>query len=197
MTVVKAFGPGLVCRGYQYRMGLNVCETAKCVRDGFHACEDPLDCLDYYRDFEGNQFWLCEAAGDIDEDGADSKISCTRLTIIRRLNLLAFVWAALLYLRNHPKRPRNRRVAAFCGKADSNGFAIVEGDSRVRALSAKGRKDGDILGFHDRSDGGVYVLIVDGRQVRPGVYYGPDGTACADKAERTYADEVALQEEMG
>ena len=48
MIAYKGFLPGLICRGYQFRMGLNVTEKANCAHNGFHCAEDPLDCLRYY-----------------------------------------------------------------------------------------------------------------------------------------------------
>ena len=48
MIAYKGFGPGLVCRGYQFVMGLNQTEKADCRQNGFHCAEDPLDCLTYY-----------------------------------------------------------------------------------------------------------------------------------------------------
>src|SRR5699024_8811531 len=92
---VKAFTPRLTAvkgKGeYQYKTGKNVTEKAKCANTGFHLCEDPLDCLSYY-DWDGeNQFWAVAAGGDIDEDGTGTRISCTELTLIRRLTADEFL----------------------------------------------------------------------------------------------------------
>ena len=85
MIAYKGFLPGLICRGYQFRMGLNVTEKANCAHNGFHCAEDPLDCLRYYGDINHAEYYIVDAGGDIDEDGVDSKISCTELTILKRL----------------------------------------------------------------------------------------------------------------
>ena len=95
MIVYKAFGPGLVCRGYHYKPGeINREAEANCVRSGIHAAEDPADCLTYYRWDNKNEFWRCEAVGDIDEDGGDSKISTTELIPVHRLTLTFFACTA-------------------------------------------------------------------------------------------------------
>ena len=91
MYVYKMFNKGLICRGYKFKEGLNECDHATCVREGFHAAENPLDCLSYYPDFDNSECWLCYADGDIHEDGTDSKISCTCLEILRRLEKHEFV----------------------------------------------------------------------------------------------------------
>lgn len=92
MIVYKAFGPGLVCKGYHYKPGEVNCEAeANCVRNGIHAAENPADCLTYYRWDNKNEFWRCEAVGDIDEDGGDSKISTTELIPVHRLTLTDYI----------------------------------------------------------------------------------------------------------
>ena len=59
MIAYKGFLPGLICRGYQFRMGLNVTEKANCAHNGFHCAEDPLDCLSYYGDINHAEYYLC------------------------------------------------------------------------------------------------------------------------------------------
>lgn len=180
MIVVKAFGQGLNCRGYQYHVGLNVCEDANCVRNGFHAAEDPLDCLDYYESFEKNEFWLCDAGGDMDMDSRDTKVSCTELTIIKRLDLLSYVLTCLRYMQAHPKRKRNKRVCTGRGEAFANHFVIVEGDSDLGVMTAKGHRVGDVLGFLDKKDNQICVVIVSGQEVVPGKWYNQYGEEIED-----------------
>ena len=45
MIAYKGFRPGLICRGYQFVMGLNTTEKANCRENGFHCAENPLDCV--------------------------------------------------------------------------------------------------------------------------------------------------------
>ena len=90
MIAYKGFHPGLVCRGYQFVMGLNVTEKANCAANGFHCAENPLDCLIYYPQMEISEYYLVDAGGDVDEDEFDSKISCTQLTILRKLTRAEF-----------------------------------------------------------------------------------------------------------
>lgn len=76
MIAYKGFRPGLICRGYQFVMGLNTTEKANCRENGFHCAEDPLDCLSYYSSLEHSEYYIVNAGGDIDEDEHDSKIAC-------------------------------------------------------------------------------------------------------------------------
>lgn len=95
MIAYKGFRPGLICRGYQFVMGLNTTEKANCRENGFHCAENPLDCLSYYSSLEHSEYYIVNAGGDIDEDEHDSKIACTELTVIKRLTkeeLFYMVW---------------------------------------------------------------------------------------------------------
>ena len=66
MIAYKGFSPGLMCRGYRFKMGLNVTAEANCVQNGFHCAANPLDCLTYYSDFARNEYYIVNAGGDID-----------------------------------------------------------------------------------------------------------------------------------
>lgn len=173
MLGYKGFDKGLKCRGYKFKLGLNVTEKAQAVACGFHYAEDPLDCLTYYPDMGRSEYYIVNGTGDIDEDGSDSKIACTELTILKKLSKEDFVLHALAYMADHPKRKRNARVCKDKGVAGSLGFAIVCGADPV----AKGRK-GDILAFAKEDDQGnvteVAMVTVDGKKVKAGTWYSID-----------------------
>ena len=103
MIAYKAFNTGLNCRGYQFHMGLNTTDKANCAQNGFHCAANPLDCLSYYSMGDQTEFYIVNAGGDIDEDACDSKIACTELTILKKLDLWDFVVHALAYLFDHPR----------------------------------------------------------------------------------------------
>ena len=114
---VKAFTPQLTAvkgKGeYQFKPGKNVTEKAKCANTGFHLCEDPLDCLTYY-DWDGkNQFWAVAAGGDIDEDCFGTRISCTELTLIRRLTADEFLLLHANYTMTHPAERQDCQKGPF------------------------------------------------------------------------------------
>lgn len=104
----KAFAPGLIAtkgRGrYQYHKGKNVTDKASCAATGFHCAENPLDCLSYYPWDGKNEFWAVAAGGDMDEDCIDSKISCTEMTLLRRLDANEFLLLYANYVFTHPQR---------------------------------------------------------------------------------------------
>lgn len=180
MIAYKGFNKNLSCLGYQFQMGLNVTEKAKARAYGFHCAENPLDCLTYYGNMNSADYYIVNAGGDVNEDGNDTKISCTELTIIKKLTLEDFVLHSLAYMVDHPKREWNRHVIKDKGMADHYRFAIVRGRDPI----AKGSK-GDILAFAKETESGeiveIAMTVVDGKKIKPNTWYGLDLT------ERTVA----------
>lgn len=174
MIAYKGFHPGLVCRGYQFVMGKNVTSEANCAHNGFHCAEDPLDCLSYYPDMDHSEYYLVNAGGDVDEDGRDSKISCTELTILKKLNREEFLLHALAYMMDHPGREWNSRVKRESGCAEKNDFVIVRGADPI----AKGGRN-SVLAFAKEEPGTGKVIqialaCVDGKRAKPNVWYDAD-----------------------
>lgn len=175
MIAYKGFKPGLVCRGYQFVMGLNTTEKANCRENGFHCAENPLDCLCYYSDMNQSEYYLVNAGGDLDEDAYDSKISCTELTVIKKLTKEEFFLHGLAYMADHPLREWNSYVKKDRAEA-CNGYAVVRGTDPV----AKGNK-GDILAFAKESPDCTSIIQValaqvDGKKILPSTWYGVDLT---------------------
>ena len=169
MYVYKMFQPGLVCRGYKFKVGLNECEHATCAQEGFHAAENPLDCLSYYPNFDDSECWLCYADGDIHEDGSDSKISCTKLEILRRLEKHEFVCEAVTYMLEHPKRKLNEHIKRNDAYTDSNGIAIVIGKNP----RATANKDDGVIALiqTNEKDLPIRILLIYGEQIMKGRSY--------------------------
>ncbi len=174
MIAYKGFAPGLVCLGYQFQMGLNVTDKANCAQNGFHCAEDPLDCLSYYSDMERSEYCLVNAGGDVDEDGRDSKISCTELTILKRLDREEFFLHALAYMMDHPARKCSSHVTKDSGEAGKNGYVVVRGADPV----ARGKQNSILAFVKEGPDGKtitqVTLTCVNGKRAKPDVWYDAD-----------------------
>ncbi|MGX8704287.1 MAG: DUF7666 domain-containing protein [bacterium] len=181
----KMFNKDLTCtRGkgiFQYVPGVwheELDKEANCVRNGFHAAKNPLDCLTYYPSFAGSQCWIVEIDGDIDEDERDSKVSAQRIKLLRRLSLPEFVCAAAIYIISHPDMEYNHLVTVNdFAVTNRNHFAISVGESPV----AKGKK-GDVIallrtraGSKSRNIVESNCFVIDGEKFRSDVWYGVDG----------------------
>ena len=173
MLAYKGFEPGMVCRGYQFQSGTNVTAQANCKKNGFHCAANPLDCLIYYPDPQGSVYYLVDAGGDLDEDGIDTKISCTELTILRELELDRLILHGLAFMADHPRLKWSNVVQKDRAKATA-GFAVARGvDPIVHG------KIGDILALaKENVQGNQIVQIamtrVDGKKILPNVWYDAD-----------------------
>jgi len=175
MKAYKAFNKDLTCRGYQFDEHIiNITDKANCVRNGFHCAENPLDCLKYYPDWNSSVYYIVNAGGDIDEDGIDSKISCTELTLIKKLDVSGFIWECLEYMYKHPSRKCGR---VYRERADiSEGFAIVRGKKPI----VKGRS-GTVFGIAKEYNLSseiflANIIVIDGKNFLHDVWYDITGS---------------------
>ena len=80
MRGYKFMGHNMKCKGFQYEVGKEYSLEGKLVicRNGFHFCENPFDCLEYYDNIEGDKrLFLVEALGKVitgDDKSVTNKI---------------------------------------------------------------------------------------------------------------------------
>ena len=115
----KGFKPDMTCRGFQYEEGKEYEEdSVKCCEKGFHACEYPLDCFEYYKPAE-SIFHEVEQSGEIDKDG--NKTASTHIKIGARLDIAGMVKAAIDFTM--------ARVKHDAGSNEDYGASSATGDS--------------------------------------------------------------------
>lgn len=182
MIAYKGFTKDLTARLghgiYQFKPGETaVEESSKTVRSGFHCCENPFECLGYYRLKSDDQFWQVEASGSIDED-AYERIACTELTLIKKLTVKEFAGYGMAYIVQHPMRDRWEQryqgIVVAKERAEANereNIAIARGKHpRVKGV------EGAILGLILEPERGEIVsarLFVANRQ-QAGKWYTID-----------------------
>ena len=130
MKTYKGFNKDLKCRDFQYEIGKEYeTDKAKCCETGFHACEYPLDCLDYYAPTT-SRYCEVEQSGQIDKDDDDTKISSTKIKIGAEISLLELIKASIKYI----KERATKKCKGSCLKSD-NSVASNSGDSSVASNS--------------------------------------------------------------
>ncbi len=183
MIAYKGLKKDLTCRGYQFSLGEpNTTKQANCAENGFHCAENPLDCLCYYSDWRQSVYYLVKAEGDLDEDSVDSKISCTRITLLKELPLQTLLLHGLAYMVRHPRRQWCSVVKKEEGRC-WNGYVVVRG-KHPRASGSMG----DILALAKEEPGSqqiqeVALYVVDGEKNKPYTWYGVDGKIVERHAE--------------
>lgn len=163
----------------QYEVGETYREPkSKTVNSGFHCCENPFECLSYYK-LEDSAFCEVEAAGSIDEDDAE-RIACTEMTIVRELTRKQFAYEGLLYMVMHPRRQnweqnyRGVKVGKEAIAEKEGDIAIARGTDPV-VEAVKGSYIGIIFEpvtgvitaahFKYASEDGIYSVDADGELI--------------------------------
>ena len=89
----KGFNPDMTCRDFQYEEGkeYEIGGEIECCKNGFHACEDPLDCFNYYAPGQ-SVYHEVEQSGEISRMNAgDSKIASSKIKIGAKIDIAKIV----------------------------------------------------------------------------------------------------------
>lgn len=167
---------------FQFKMNETVEEKeAKCANTGFHCAEEPLDVLTYYNGKE-DRYCIVDADGDIHEDAHGSRISCTKMTLLKEITLQELAMAECTFLYNHPFREYSRMVQKDSGEAVTN-FVIVRGKNPI----AKGREGTNLFFLKEKDDSVEIIELgayeVDGKEIREGIFYDIRGNEVKDDKE--------------
>ena len=121
----KGFNKDMTCRGFQYEEGKEY-ETSKAVvcNEGFHACEHPLVCLDYYPP-NTSIYHEVEQTGEFSSVfcGGDSKIASTKIKIGAKLSIAGLVQAAIDFTKS--KTVTTQDVTEDYGVSSATGYSGV------------------------------------------------------------------------
>lgn len=109
MIAYKGFRGDLTCTLGKGTFQYSAAEPAKasrskCADSGLHCVEYPLECLEWYPPCRGNRYFEVEAEGSIDECQEDTKIACTRMTLLRELTVFQLAALGMMYMVRYPLR---------------------------------------------------------------------------------------------
>ena len=177
----------MTCRGFQYREGETYTEDkAELCNCGFHACEDPVDCFNYYDPSE-SVFHEVELDEVSSERESDTKVAAKKITIGAKVDIASMVKASIDFRfsktteekgghatgdRGAASATGDRGAASATGKA---GIALAAG-VKCKAMGALGcwivlteRVWDDAEGYYRIKE--VRALEVDGVNIKPEVWY--------------------------
>ena len=103
MKAYKGFTNDMKCREFQFKEGETYREdTAKLCHSGFHACEDPIDCFNYY--YPSESVYHEVELGDVSEErGDDTKVVAKTIKIGGEIGFLGIAKAHVEYVISHIK----------------------------------------------------------------------------------------------
>ena len=151
MKMYKGFDKDMKCRGFQYESGKTYEETeAELCKNGFHACENPLDTFRYYAPDKA-KYAEVELEEMTEERENDSKRVGKKITIGAELNMkgvieagLKFIFTKVDFSKDREQNKENSGTAAASGyggtaaASGARGTAAASGDDGTAAASGDG-----------------------------------------------------------
>lgn len=150
MIAYKGFDKDLKCKGFQYKIGKEYEEPEVILCEkGFHACTAPLDVFKYYAPAT-SRFCEVEIDGEIRRATDDSKISGTKIKIVREISLSELIEAQ----REYEKGKEECRVvtAGNHGAARAGKFGVATTESYGVAIA--GDRGAAAAGYHSAAIAG-------------------------------------------
>lgn len=162
--------------GFKFEEGVWYSEKeANCGRNGFHCAENPMDCLKHFPQWDSSYYYEVLVDGDIHEIGYDSRISCTRMQFLRRIETKEeFLRAVCRYLARNPYEEKTYHVTSNYGtETDAiEGMLLVRG----KEPSAKCSLNTVVALLQEEADSPCIkkasIFTVDGKTYHPCVRYG-------------------------
>jgi hypothetical protein len=144
LVAFKGFDKDFRCRGYQYAVGQTYTHDGPVVQceSGFHACQNPLDVLDFYDFANGNRFAKVTLSGKVDRSD-DKKWAAAQITVQAELALPDFIKAGIAW------------IAAACKADDKTEF--TSGDYAKNASSGDYAKNASSGHYAKNASSGHYA----------------------------------------
>ena len=163
MKAYKAFKKDMTCRGFQFAEGetyeLPEGQEAKLCERGFHACERPVDVLEYYRAGQAVVHEV-EVEGVDPKSENDTKLCARKIHIGARMNIAQMVQATFEYNREHCTTEYTDPKQASAG---------------YRGAASAGESGAASAGYRGAASAGSFGAAVS----RGTAKVGPNGIACA------------------
>ena len=136
MKAYKGFKNDMTCRGFQYEEGKEYHEgRAECCDTGFHACEYPLDCFQYYEPAD-SVYHKVEQTGDIDKSEGDSKVASTEIKIGAKIGIPGLVQAAIEYTSKRCEKKAENHNTGNRGASSNTGDCGASSNTGNRGASS-------------------------------------------------------------
>ncbi len=196
ITAYKGFESDMTCRGFQYEVGKQYEHKGKVevCKSGFHACENPMDVLDYYAPCDGNgkqrRYCKVEQSGAIDTDGG--KTCSSKIHIAAEIGLDGLVKAGVKFILDKvnwkdAKKSNTGNYSAATNTGDrsaatntgNRSAATVSGEDSVAVVTGKDSKSKGALGcwlvLTERDEDWKIIEVkavkVDGEKVKADTWY--------------------------
>lgn len=184
MKAYKGFNQDMTCRNFQYEEGKEYHEdNAELCKNGFHACERPLDCFTYYA--PANSVYHEVEINELhDKKDDDSKVCGKNIKIGAQLSVAKLCELQFEYVKSHCI---SRNIAGESGAATAGSFGAATSRGTVsvgkngvalcrgNGVKAKGGL-GSLIVIAEECDTNYGIkewkaAVVDGDEIKPDVWY--------------------------
>lgn len=99
----KGFDKNLCCIGFQYEIGKEYEQKGeiKCCENGFHACINPFDVLNYYYANSECRYCEVEQSGIIKTDENSSKLASSKIKIKKEIGLIGLLKKGIKWIKEN------------------------------------------------------------------------------------------------
>ena len=186
LKTYKGFNKDMTCRDFKYEEGkeYEISGDVECCKNGFHACEDPLDCFNYYAPGQ-SVYHEVEQSGEISrKNDGDSKIASSKIKIGAKIDIAKivslhfdFVKSRTTFENTDPKQASagayGAASAGWKGAASAGAYgAASAGASGAASAGAYGAASAGAYGAASAGASGAAVS-------RGSAAVGKNGIACA------------------
>lgn len=159
----KGFNQDMTCRGFQYEEGKEYEHSGpvEACASGFHACENPIDCLEYYRPGQ-SVFHFVELSGETSRDSNGSKVAASHIKIGARLDIAGICKATFDYVRSKCTNENNAEPGK-AATAGNHGAATAgyRGAATARGSAETGNNGLSVARGNDvKVKGGIGAVLV-------------------------------------
>lgn len=139
----KGFDENLCCMGFQYEIGKEYETTGKikCCSNGFHACTNPLDVLEYYDANGNNRFCIVEQSGTIITDDKDTKQASSKIKIKSEIGLGGLSALGAIWIGRNTNPYSIIRAAKGEGSDKSYSYSQINSDRDYDHIGTSGSSD--------------------------------------------------------
>ncbi|EFS5133740.1 hypothetical protein PQY07_002460 [Salmonella enterica] len=175
IVTFKGFNKDLKCRGFQFAIGETFHHDGKveACGSGFHACECPFDVFSYYSPAESRYAETISFGITDSEEGGDTKIASSSITIKDELTLPQFIQRGIEWIWSKIDKSLEQQI--MCGNRSAatntgNRSAATNTGDRSAATNTGNRSAAEVSGSQSvaaafgiegkarASEGGAIVL---------------------------------------
>ena len=173
MKTYKGFNKDMTCRDFQYEEGKEYEATGeiKCCNNGFHACEDPLDCFNYYAPGQ-SVYHEVEQSGEISRNNnGESKVASSKIKIGARLDIAKIVRLHFDFVKSRTtfENTDPKQASAGANGAASAGWNGAASAGAYGAASAGENGAAVSKGSADVGENGIACVRGNGCRVKGGI----------------------------